>query len=259
MKSRFLFRALVILLVASLPAVSSAEREDRDRDDDVEEAASAPAVRDHLVTVSSFTLRPREFEIDLFSRFARGKSGTDSLDYFAHTAEAELGLTKFWTIGAGVDFEQPHSGGFSYTGLELESRVRLAEPGEWFMNPALALDFEIPRDSNAPKTLEGRLILDRKMGGQEVLLNGIYEQPFKSGAESEFGYSAGWFKSLTRSFGGGVEFTGNFEESEQAHYVIPGLYYGPREEVRFNLGASFGLTDESEPFGVRAFLELELE
>lgn len=261
MMRRPLLWALVILMVMSFPAISSAQRRrERDRDDDDEqENVSSAVLRDHLVTVSSFTLERGEFEMDISSRFAKGQRGTDSLDYWAHSAEAEFGLTRRWMIGLGADFQQPNAGKFTYTGLEAETRYRLKDPGKWFLNPAVALDYELPKDSKVPKSLGGTLILDKETKGLGVVLNGTYEQELKSGEEGEFGYAAGLFKSLTKAWSAGVEFTGNFSEDEQAHYAVPGIYFSPGEELKLDLGASIGLTDESEPFGVRAFLELEFE
>jgi hypothetical protein len=253
----------VILTLISLSAISFADLgKARDKDDgDQAQTVSSPVLRDHLVTLSSFTLRRGEFETDLWSRYAKGLRGTSDADYWAHSVEAEFGLMKSWQIGVGANFQQPKSGKFSDTGMDVETRVRFGEPGKWFMNPAISLDYEIPKDigSDNPGGLEGKIILDKEKNGLGVVLNGIYDQGFKSGSESEFGYAAGLFKSVTKSVSAGVEFQGNFSENEQAHYAIPGIYFGPSEELRLNLGASIGLTDESEPFGVRGFLEIELE
>jgi hypothetical protein len=263
MTPRPLLWMLVILMVASFPAASFADRgggRDRDVGDEVQ-AASSAVLRDHLVTVSSFTLRPGEFETDIFSRYAKGERRTSAADYWAHSAEAELGLTKRWTLGVGANFVQPRSGKFSYTGMDVGTRFRFGEPGKWFMNPAVTVDYEIPKNvsSDNPSSLGGTLILDKKLGSLGVVLNGTYDKELKSGSEGEFGYAGGLFKSVTKSLSTGVEFTGNFSEGEQVHYAIPGIYFGPSEELRLNLGASIGLNDSSEPFGMRGFLELELE
>ena len=262
MMRRPLLWALVISMLAFLPVLALAERRDRDRDDDKDiENASSSVLQDHLVTQSYMTLEPREFEVDLWSRYAKGLRGTSDADYWAHAVEAEFGLMKRWQIGVGANFQQPKSGSFSYTGLEVETRFRFGEPGKWFMNPAVSLDYEIPKDvgSDNPGGLEGRLILDKEKNGLGVVLNAIYEQGFQSGSEGEFGYAAGLFKSVTKSVNAGVEFQGNFSEDEQAHYAIPGLYLRLGKKARLNLGTSFGLTDESEPFGVRGFLEFEFD
>jgi hypothetical protein len=231
-------------------------------DDDHEEGAESSSVlQDHFATVSSATLNTGEFEMDLWSRYAKGLRGTSDADYWAHAVEAEYGLMKRWQIGVGANFQQPKSGSFSYTGLDVETRVRFGEPGRWFMNPAVSLGYEIPKDvgSDNPGGLEGKLILDKEKDGLGVVLNGIYDQELKSGSESEFGYAAGLFKSVTKSVNVGVEFQGNFSENEQSHYVIPGIYLRLGKKARLNLGTSFGLTDESEPFGVRSFLEFEFD
>ena len=259
---RPLFWVIVIVTLACLPALALAGRRHRDVDDDDEERAESSSVlRDHLVTQSYMTLESREFEVDLWSRYAKGLRGPSDADYWAHAVEAEFGLMKRWQIGVGANFQQPKSGSFSYTALEVETRFRFGEPGKWFMNPALSLDYEIPKDvgSDNPGGMEGKLILDKEKNGLGVLLNAIYEQPFQSGSEGEFGYAAGLFKSLTKSVNAGVEFMGNFSEDEQAHYAIPGIYLHLGKKARLNLGTSFGLTDESEPFGARGFLEFEFD
>jgi hypothetical protein len=260
--SRRLLWTLVILTLVSLPVIafsdSHSRRRHRDMDDDDEERTESSSVlQDHLATVSSSTLNKGEFETKLRSRYAKGLRGSSAADYWAHSVEAELGLTRCWTLGVGANFDQPKSGKFSYTGMEVDTRFRFGEPGKWFMNPALSLDYEIPKDvgSDNPGGVEGKLILDKEKGGLGVVLNVIYDQGFKSGSEGEFGYAAGLFKSVTKSVSAGVEFMGNFSENEQAHYAISGIYFGPSEELRLNLGANLGLTDESEPFGVRGFLE----
>jgi len=261
--SKRLLWTLVILTLISFSATSFAgPRRHRDMDDDDEERAESSSVlQDHLVTQSYMTLESREFEAELWSRYAKGMRGTSDADYWAHAVEAEFGLMKHWQIGVGANFLQPHSGSFSYTGLDVETRFRFGEPGKWFMNPALSLEYEIPKDSDDPKSLEGRLILDKEKNGLGVALNAIYEQEFVSEgeAEGEFGYAAGLFKSLNKSVNAGVEFTGNFSEDEQAHYAIPGIYLRLGKKARLNLGTSFGLTDKSEPFGARGFLEFEFD
>jgi hypothetical protein len=141
----------------------------------------------------------------------------------------------------------------------VENRVRIAEPGEWFMDPAIY--FEI-KDANGRKDqdeLEGKLILSKEIGRWNVSWNGIlgHEREIKKNGDTEWETEVAM--AIGAAYNGGWRVTPGVElySAENATRITPGLYIDLMKDVRLNLGVGIGLEDKAEDATFKSILEIE--
>lgn len=185
---------------------------------------------------------------------------------WGHSLELEYGLTDQLTLAARADFMDPKGGSFKYIQARaILLHYRFGEPGEYFFNPAVLLEYSIPRSSYSPtEELELRLILEREFGESITLrLNPIFKMA-TSGPESEegaeFEYAAGIYYSQSHIIQPGLEIYGEigelsrpepFEQQGFALFPSLNLHLG---NFHWNLGVGFGITDESDDITVKSIL-----
>lgn len=191
-----------------------------------------------------------------------------------HTFEVEYGVTDRWTIAAYLDFEDPDGAEMKYVQFRsVFLRYRLFNPGERFFDPAIYLEYYIPREGErSEEHLETRLIFEKKMQGVDLRLNPIFDKkltcpvvdPCEKVEGMEFEYGASAYLEVSRGVETGVELYGdmgeiaNFKSPEkQKHYFFPAFKaeIGP---VEVNAGIGFGLTSASDDLVFKAIFAWEL-
>lgn len=186
-----------------------------------------------------------------------------------HSLEVEYGMTDHWTIGGYADFEQPHNGDFRYVQARaVVSRYRFFEQGERFLDGAIEVEYNLPREKySESEELETRVILEKDLGQFSIVVNPIFEKDV-SGPEvdegMEFQYASGVYYRATRRMTPGVEFYGDMgpldnlnPKSQQQHYVFPRLGLKFSRSVNLDFGYGFGLTKASDDQVIKAILEFE--
>jgi hypothetical protein len=209
-------------------------------------------LRNYLDTYSYYTLTQGASELELHTDL---HNPDHAEDYWAHETEYEYGITDRYTIGLYGVFRE----GVGFTAAKVENRVRIAEPGEWFMDPAIY--FEI-KDANGRKDqdeLEGKLILSKEIGRWNVSWNGIlgHEREIKKNGDTEWETEVAM--AIGAAYNGGWRVTPGVElySAENATRITPGLYIDLMKDVRLNLGVGIGLEDKAEDATFKSILEIE--
>ncbi|MFB6274012.1 MAG: hypothetical protein ABEL51_14070, partial [Salinibacter sp.] len=171
-------------------------------------------------------------------------------------------------IAGYLDFQDPKGEPLSHTrSRAVFLRYRFAEEGTFFFDPAVYVEYYVPRSSHkSSETLEVRLILERALGDFNLRLNPIFEK-VTSGEEIEegveFEYAGGIYYGGIEAVRPGLELHGEAGEfsgfeptSEQTHYVFPTVDF-EIGDVEWHLGAGFGLTDASDGVTVKSILSYE--
>jgi hypothetical protein len=226
-----------------------------------------------------FYSTPGEGETELAYWWTYTAKSEHSYDYFGelldkqglqqHSLEVEYGLTDHWTIGGYADFQQPKDGDFRYVQARaVVSRYRFFEQGERFLDGAIEVEYNLPREKySANEELEARVILEKDLGQFSIVVNPIFEKDV-SGPEvdqgMEFQYATGLYYRASPRLTPGVEFYGDMgplgqldPKSQQQHYIFPRLGLKFSRSVNLDIGYGFGLTKGSDDQVIKAILEFE--
>jgi len=218
--------------------------------------------------------------------------------YTAPWLELEYGLTGWWTAEFYLEGVTTSGDGNAFTGWRVESRFRplatehrlnpvlyveyenISEASriQKEIVGAGGIDYEPIDELKAEHAheLEGKLIVSSAVRGWNVAENFIVEKNLSESEGLEFGYAFGvsrFLGSVARGTAcrlcpenfrigaevyGGLGSTEAFAQSEQRHYVAPGLAWrlGDRTSVKASVG--FGLTGTSDRYLIRLGIAYEL-
>ncbi|MBN1272245.1 MAG: hypothetical protein JXB26_08230 [Candidatus Aminicenantes bacterium] len=188
---------------------------------------------------------------------------------WAHSFEIEYGVTDRLTVALYVDFEDPPGKSLKYYRTRaVFFRYRFAEKGKYFFDPAVYVEYYIPRRSYMDdEELEIRFILEKDIGNFRIDLNPMFEKKM-SGSEIdeglEFNYAVGLTFIKFQTVQPGIEFHGKMGElsglnpaGEQRHVVFPTLDFRFGHGLHWHMGAGFGLTDSTDGFIIKSIFSYE--
>jgi len=182
----------------------------------------------------------------------------------AHSFELEYGLTDRLTLAAYFDFEDPSGDDFKFTRFRaVFFRYRFFNKGEHFFDPAIYLEYYIPRKEHKDyEELEIRLILEKDIENFTLVLNPMFEKK-TSGSKSyeglELNYAMGFYYKKYHAVQPGIEYYGKYGEishfkefKAQRHYIFPtiDLRFGPG--FHWHLGVGFGFSNASDDVTIKS-------
>ena len=237
--------------------------------------AAPPARADRRAygtTYEAVTAPKGELDVESWMTFAKDGEVGDSAPGggLRQMEELEYGLTRRWDVALYNMLDvSAAEGGTRYAGLKVESRLRLADPGEWPVDVIGYLEYEWQRAGDADHSLEAKAIVARDFGPWNVAGNLSLElEHLVAGAfHPEVEYALG----ACRELGGpavklGLEAFGKLEREEGAlqPFVFAGPavsfavgHLGPLRGVWLTLAGGRGLTPSSETAYGRAILGLQ--
>lgn len=214
-------------------------------------AGPAPAKADprsYVWTYEYMTVREAHAELEYYSTTEVPDTAAPETSAWKHQVELEYGLTPRTDIAMYQNFKQsnqPASKTFSYDGMKLRLRHRLAEKGELPADTLLYAEYVRSTDLSTQGALEAKLVLAKDLGRLNLSYNQVAEFPFEklSAAEHRFAAAAGWkFSGL---FKAGLEVTGDYKAD--AYHAGPTLHLRARDmKVWANLGYLAGLNSDSK-------------
>ncbi len=220
------------------------------------------------------TTQKGEFEVALWNSYV--VSTPKTFDYFglpvdqqglwAHALEVEYGLTDRLTLVVRTDFLDPKGAAFHYVGTRaIFFHYRLGERGGGWFDPAVLLEYSFPKSAYSDEEeLELRLILEHRFDDQfRMSLNPIFKLITSGhGVEEglELGYAAGFYYKVSHRIQPGLEFYGEIGQlriprpfREQEFYIFPSINLH-LWKLHWNLGAGFGLTQNSNDFTIKSLI-----
>jgi len=190
--------------------------------------------------------------------------------HLSHSLEFEYGITDRWTIAAYLDFEQPKGEPLKYTQFRsVVFRYRFFKKGERFFNPAIYIEYYIPRKSyKVEEELEIKFILEKKLSEKFFIRLNPSVEKVTSGEEVEegleFNYASGLYWKPSESIRTGIEFFGKMGElahlSEfdiQKHWIFPSIKIELLHHIEWEFGIGFGLSKTSDNFIIKNILSIE--
>lgn len=210
--------------------------------------------RKYVWTYQYVTIAPEATELEFYQTTKLDK--TDSWEY---RIEIEHGLTPNWDLSVYQIFVQKEDSSFKWDAVQIRTRYRLAEPGTYFLDPLLYLEYNRKIDLKRQNKLEAKLILGRDFGRWNLSVNPVYEFFWAPGDPvHEAGLDIGLSHELSYKLSIGIESTSRIEfvknaENEKSSYLGPTISFASGN-VFYTLGAAWGLTDHSDDARVRLIM-----
>lgn len=231
---------LTLLVIFALPATSNADR------------------RKYVWTYQYVTIPQGETELEFYQ--TTKLKPEPSLDEWEYRIEVETGLSDRWDFSVYQIFSQVDGSDLNWNAVQLRTRYRFGEAGQYFMDPLLYLEYQRKLDLGDPNKFEAKLILAKDNGQLNIAINPIYELFFGPGTEHEIGLDAGLSWEFSPRFVAGLESTSRrvLEDGEEIK-----SYFGPTLSVAsghwwYTFGVGFGITDESDDARVRFLMGVGL-
>lgn len=212
--------------------------------------------RAYVWTYQYMTLSPGMTELEFYQT-----TKLRQVDEWEYRIEVEQGITDRTDFSVYQIFSQRENQSFKWDAVQFRVRHRLADAGQYFLDPLLYLEYNRKTDSRLPNKLEAKLILSRTIGHFNLAMNPVYEFFFAPGTEHEAGFDLGASWQFHPKFIAGLESTSRIElgddETETASYFGPTVSYASGKWW-YTLGAAFGITDASDDARVRLLMGIGL-
>ena len=204
--------------------------------------------RSYVWTYEYMTVREGHAELEYYSTTEVADTDAPETSSWKHQVELEYGLTSKTDIAMYQNFKQsntPASKTFSYDGMKLRLRHRLAEKGELPVDTLLYAEYVRNTDLSAQGALEAKLVLAKDLGRLNLSYNQVVEFPLEKLSAAEHRFSAGASWALSGVFKAGFEATGDYKAD--AYYAGPTVHLRARDmKLWANLGYLAGLNPDSK-------------
>lgn len=214
--------------------------------------------RKYVWTYQYGTLAPGAAEIEFYQT-----SKLDDVDQWEYRIEIEHGLTEKADISVYQIFSQTEGESFKWDAVQVRGRYRLAEPGEFFMDPLFYLEYRRKIDLKKQNKVEAKLIFGKNIDKFNIAVNPVYEFFWAPGDPiHEIGLDVGISYEVSPILSIGLESTSRIEYIKDAD-TEKGSYFGPtisfaKGPIFYTLGYAPGLTDDSNDARVRFLMGIEL-
>jgi hypothetical protein len=214
-------------------------------------------------TYDSTLAAPGALDVELWSTWHQAPSAGGAT-LWRHQFELETGITDHWDVALYNIFTSEQGEGTRYEAAKLETRYRLSDPGQWFVDPVLYLEVRKEFIEDKPWAIEEKLILGKDIGRLNFSANVLAEQEFPEGGgnEIEWGYAFGASYELSPYLRLGGETFGFWNRGAGESTYQYTSYAGPAVSIAWSrvwlvLAASWGLNDASEKLRARAILAFQ--
>ncbi|NOT40082.1 MAG: hypothetical protein HOP13_06290 [Alphaproteobacteria bacterium] len=190
-----------------------------------------------------------------------------------HLLGVGYGVNEWWFTELYAEWEHEAGSGEStvFEAFEWENRFQLTNPGEYWADFGLLVEYERTDDDKAPDKVEVALLFAKELGKFDATYNLVFEREVGGGASTDLnvGHAFQLKYRLDKAFEPGIEIFGEFGPIDdmpgfngQEHYIGP-IATGvvPLGEsglkLKYNAGYLFGVSDEAADGVVKAIVELE--
>jgi long-subunit fatty acid transport protein len=165
---------------------------------------------------------------------------------------AAYGVTDWWEAEIGVAFEdEGRDEDVETAAVILESTFQFTEPGEFWVDPGLKIEYAHSTNSGANE-IEAKLLLAKQMGAFNHLANISVGREVGDESEDEtvYGFDYGLSYNISEEFAIGAEWYsdfGNFEDGfdEQGHQLGPVIYGAAPFGLEYEAGVLIGVSESA--------------
>ena len=188
-----------------------------------------------------------------------------------HLLGVGYGINEYWFTELYAEWKRNPGDETSFDAFEWENRFQLTNPGEYWADFGLLVEFERTDKSHDPDEVKLALLFAKEFGRINATVNLLFERQVGGGASDDvgFGQALQLKYRLDPQFEPGIELHSEFgaiddipDWDEQEHRLGP-IVAGvlPLGEggtkIKYNVGYLFGLTDETPDGTFKAMVELE--
>jgi len=183
--------------------------------------------------------------------------------------EVGYGFTDWWFSSVFAEYEQSPGSSLNHSATSWENIFQLTEPGKYWLDAGLYLEYESPV-SSGPAKLESKLLLEKAVGRYINTANLVMAREVGSGASSDVELEYAWRTKykLRPEFEPGIELYGtagtlaapklDSSQTTQVGPVATGKFHlGGRSAIAYELGYLFGLNNASPGGSVKWLIEYE--
>lgn len=184
--------------------------------------------------------------------------------------EIGYGITDWWFSSAFLEYERVPGQPLRHIATSWENIFQLTEPGKYWLDAGLYLEYENTTDHAAPNALETKLLLEKALGRFVNTANIVLARQVGGGAGNAVDLSYAWrtkYKMMPE-FEPGIELYGDLgkldnvrldsAQKTQMGPVIAGKYnLGGRSKIAYEAGYLFGLNSATPNGSVKWLLEYE--
>lgn len=183
--------------------------------------------------------------------------------------EVGYGFTDWWFSSVFAEYEQSPGSSLNHTATSWENIFQLTEPGKYWLDAGLYLEYESPVPSG-PAKLETKLLLEKAVGRYVNTANLVMAREVGSGASSDVELEYAWRTKykFKPEFEPGIELYGaagtlaapKFDNSQavQLGPVATGKFHlGGRNALAYELGYLFGVNNASPTGSFKWLIEYE--
>jgi hypothetical protein len=237
---------------------------------------SAATAQDSAAGFKVYTPKVTKGEFEIEYRPAITIDGDSAKDNGQeHVLGLGYGVTDWWFTEVYAEWEREPGPGneTAFEAFEWENRFELTEPGKFWADLGLYLEYARKDDGNAPDKLEVGLIAAKSVGKFDFAVNVLFEREVGGNASDDvelvqaFQAKYRWHET----FEPGIEIHSGFGAigdmpafDNQEHYVGPvvegKLPLGDTgAKLKYNVGYLFGVTDEAADGVIKAEIEIEFD
>lgn len=187
----------------------------------------------------------------------------DKIDSWEYRMEAEHGLSPNWDLSIYQIFSQREGESFVWDAFQVRTRYRLAQPGRFFLDPLLYMEYNRKIDLKRQNKAEIKLVMSRDFDRINIAINPLYEFFWAPGDPvHEFGVDMGLSYEFSYQLSLGMEFVTRYEvltdkDNEHSLYTGPTISYAPGN-VFYTIGYLWGATDDSNDGRIRFLMGVGL-
>jgi Iron permease FTR1 family len=222
------------------------------------------------------TVEYRELEIEHNGLYTFDKKGSDLNGQQSYTTSIGYGVLPWWKI----ELEGEMAGGpgveRTFEATTIENWFQLTEPGKYFVNAAIFLEYSQATGQTNPNSFTFGPIIQKELNnvlGVDSLhtLNVFFSRDVGRGSSKATGFEYAWQSRLllNRYIDPAIEFYGSIDDiahagpfSSQQHFVGPAIVgavsFAPYGKLKYEVGYLFGYTKETPRGAVRWLLEYEI-
>jgi FTR1 family protein len=191
-----------------------------------------------------------------------------------HLLGVGYGFTEWWFSELYAEWEREAGPGeaSAFEAFEWENRFQLTNPGEYWVDFGLLVEYERTDDSKSPDKIELALLFTKELGRFDATYNLVFEKEVGGGAgnDVELAHAFQLKYRLDKAFEPGIEMFSEFGPigdmpgfDDQEHYIGPTITgEAPLGEtglkLKYNAGYLFGVSDDAADGVIKAIVELEV-
>jgi hypothetical protein len=197
-------------------------------------------------TITSPYVSEGETELELKAGYIL--EADDHEDGYGGEVAVSHGVTSYWQVEVGLSFEDEGRGhDLEAKSLNLESKFQLAQPGEYFVDPGIKLEYAHSLNGGSDK-IGAKFVLAKEIEKFSNVANFEISKEIGDDADSNpgYGFAYGVSYALQENLALGAEWHsdfGNFDKdfNDQDHQIGP-VVYGDAFGVEYEVGLLAGVS-----------------